>query len=79
MLMLQHGAPGEGKSVALWLVFQILYYFDDIRTKLRLKEWNTNKEQHRLAVRAGEQDEKDAPSKPEHVDSVHNKGYLLCN
>ena len=77
LLMLQHGAPGEGKSVALWLVFHILYYFDDTRTKLKLKEWNTNKEQHRLAVQAGEQDDKDAPPKPEHADSVHNKGCLV--
>ncbi|CAE7282086.1 unnamed protein product [Symbiodinium sp. CCMP2592] len=77
LLMLQHGAPGEGKSIALWLVFQILYYFDDTRTKLKLKEWNTSKEQHRLAVRAGEQEEKDAPAKPEHADSVHNKGTFL--
>ncbi|CAE7917987.1 unnamed protein product, partial [Symbiodinium necroappetens] len=77
LLMLQHGAPGEGKSVALWLVFQILYYFDDTRTKRKLKEWSTSKDQHRLAVLAGEQDEKDAPPKPEHADSVHNKGTFL--
>ena len=35
LLMIQHGAPGEGESVALWLVFQILYYFDSVRAKHR--------------------------------------------
>ena len=40
LLMIQHGAPGEGKSVALWLVFQILYYFDSVRTKRRQDKYN---------------------------------------
>ena len=31
LLMIQHGAPGEGKSVALWLSLQILYYYDKVR------------------------------------------------
>lgn len=33
IVMLQHGEPGDGKSIALWLVLQVLYYFDTIKTK----------------------------------------------
>ena len=31
LLMLQHGEPGDGKSVALWLDVQILSYYDQVR------------------------------------------------
>ena len=77
LLMLQHGAPGEGKSVALWL-FQILYFFDELRTKAKLEKYRIQKEEHRLAAQdSPHEDAKDGPSKPEHSDSVHNKGTFL--
>lgn len=33
IVMLQHGEPGDGKSIALWLVLQVLYYFHTIKTE----------------------------------------------
>ncbi len=33
LLLLQHGAPGEGKSVALWLSLQALYCYDKARDR----------------------------------------------
>ena len=78
LLVLQHGAPGEGKSVALWLVFQILYFFDELRAKAKLEKYRVQKEEHRLAAQdSPHEDAKDGPSKPEHSDSVHNKGTFL--
>ena len=33
-LMIQHGSPGDGKSIGLWLVVQILAYVDKVRNKV---------------------------------------------
>ena len=41
LLMIQHGAPGEGKSVALWLSLQILYYYDKLRDDRAKKAYAT--------------------------------------
>jgi hypothetical protein len=84
LLMIQHGAPGEGKSVALWLVFQILYYFDSLRTKLRLDAWKADMSTWRGKVKAWEQqaealpeERPEQPPKPEPSDSVLNKGTFI--
>ena len=76
LLMIQHGAPGEGKSVALWMMFQILYYFDSLRTKIRLAKWrvdhSTWKTLHQEWKDSGEDPTKEPeePQKPERSDSV---------
>ena len=33
-LMIQHGAPGDGKSIQMWLHFQVLALFDKVRNKV---------------------------------------------
>lgn len=33
LVTLQHGEPGDGKSIALWLVLQVLYHFDSVKAK----------------------------------------------
>jgi len=37
LVLIQHGAPGDGKSVAVWLCTQILMYYDTLRDKLAKK------------------------------------------
>ena len=39
---MQHGAPGDGKSVALRLDCRILYHYDEIRSKAAQKEYDTD-------------------------------------
>ena len=83
ILMLQHGEPGDGKSIALWLVLQVLYYFDNIKTKsdaIRhrrdLRRYEEAKAAYEAAVAMNdtEVDEPVPPTKPEKRDSVQNKG-----
>ena len=78
MLVLQHGEPGEGKSVIAWLTRQILYYYDKKREesargvyKEELKKYKEWKEGGSLGEPVCEP-QKEAPK-----DSVFNKGTFI--
>ena len=85
LVMLQHGEPGDGKSIALWLVLQVLYYFDSIKTKHDAAKHRADLRRYEEAKKAFEAassvhdpelelEEPAPPSKPEKRDSVQNKG-----
>ena len=83
IVMLQHGEPGDGKSIALWLVLQVLYYFDTIKTKHDAAKHRMDLRRYEEAKRAfeaagaandAEIEEPAPPTKPEKRDSVQNKG-----
>ena len=83
ILMLQHGEPGDGKSIALWLVLQVLYYFDTIKSKhdaarhrIDSRRYEEAKRAYEgaLAINDPEAEEPVPPTKPEKRDSVQNKG-----
>ena len=76
LMLLQHGSPGDGKSVALWLVIQILRYFDKKEDEYAQQEYSVKLRQRR-ASKAGNtqpQNEDDqvagAPLKPDARDSA---------
>ena len=82
LVMLQHGEPGDGKSIALWLV---KYYFDSIKTKRDAAKHRADLRGYEEAKKAFEAassvhdpelefEEPAPPSKPEKRDSVQNKG-----
>ena len=84
LVMLQHGEPGDGKSIALW-VLQVLYYFDSIKTshdkakhRADLRRYGDAKKALQAASSVHnpelELEEPAPPSKPEKRDSVQNKG-----
>ena len=85
-LMIQHGAPGDGKSIVMWLIFQVLAHFDKVRNKVarpafekKAKE-QKDKKRERGAGAAAEGDvvEKDAPlTQPAELDSIFNKGTFI--
>ena len=83
IVMLQHGEPGDGKSIALWLVLQVLYYFDTSKTKHDAAKHRMDLRRYEEAKRAfeaagaandAEIEEPAPPTKPEKRDSVQNKG-----
>ena len=75
LLMVQHGAPGEGKSVALWLSLQIMYYYDMVREKWSKKAYHEALQAFKDWKEAGEQGQRQCePQKPAEKDSVFNKG-----
>ena len=74
ILMLQHGEPGDGKSIALWLVLQVLYYFDTIKSKhdaarhrIDSRRYEEAKRAYEgaLAINDPEAEEPVPPTKPE--------------
>ncbi|CAK0821406.1 unnamed protein product [Prorocentrum cordatum] len=85
-LMIQHGAPGDGKSIALWLVFQVLAYFDKIRNKVAKAAYDQkvrdkkDKRRQGQGQAAEEEDSADEDQKltpPADVDSIFNKGTFI--
>ena len=65
LLMIQHGAPGDGKSIALWLACQILYYYDDMRTRQAMDEWKKKMPEWEERKAAAAAEGRDPPAKPE--------------
>jgi len=80
LLLLQHGPPGDGKSVALWLSQQILAYYDKKRdafaAKLHREEYRLYAEAKREAETRGEAPP-EAPSKHEPKDSLYVRGTFV--
>lgn len=81
LLMIQHGEAGDGKSIALWLILQILYYFDSIKTKHDAASYRHELRQYEDAKKTFEQQGPDGdmeeplpPQKPDKRDSVQSKG-----
>lgn len=81
LLMIQHGEAGDGKSIALWLILQILYYFDSIKTKQdaasyrhELRKFEDAKKTFEQQGPDGDMDEPLPPQKPDKRDSVQSKG-----
>ena len=72
LLMLQHGEPGDGKSVALWLDVQILSYYDQVREARAKRKYDAALQRHELDP----QNEPKPEKKPE-KDSIFNKGTFI--
>eukprot|EP00959_Pyramimonas_sp_CCMP1952_P063483 1326750-Pyramimonas_sp.AAC.1 len=68
--MIQHGPPGDGKSVALWLDVQVLAFFDMIRERRTKKKYEEAEHKHKE-----DPDNNPQPAKKEHAkDTIFNKG-----
>ena len=79
LLMLQHGAPGDGKSIALWLMVQVLSYFDKVRDAVAKSKYRRDLQAFKQAAAEGG-DNADAaaePDKPVTADTIFNKGTFL--
>ena len=50
-MVIQHGPPGDSKSVMLWLVCQILYYYDKKTYEGRLEKWKQDVVAHKQAAK----------------------------
>ena len=72
LLMLQHGEPGDGKSIALWLDVQILSYYDQVREARAKRRYDAAVERHE---RDPENEPK--PEKKPEKDSIFNKGTFI--
>ena len=73
LLMLQHGQPGDGKSVALWLDVQVLAFFDMIRERRAKKKHEEACQKHK-----DDPENHPEPAKKEHVkDTIFNKGTFI--
>ncbi|CAK0896107.1 unnamed protein product [Prorocentrum cordatum] len=72
LLMLQHGEPGDGKSIALWLDVQILSYYDQVREARAKRRYDAALERHERDLVTEPKPEK----KPE-KDSIFNKGTFI--
>ena len=71
LLMIQHGEPGDGKSVALWLDVQILSHYDQVREKRAKKVYDRQVQQYRDSPGTAEEPAKEAPN------SIFNKGTFI--
>jgi hypothetical protein len=77
LVMLQNGAPGDGKSVQLWFNTQVTMYYDKCRDTLAMEAFRTKWTQYKTKLAEAEgKDEPspDAPEKPDTCDSVFNRG-----
>ncbi|CAK0909816.1 unnamed protein product, partial [Prorocentrum cordatum] len=73
LLMLQHGQPGDGKSVALWLDVQVLAFFDMIRERRAKKKHDEACQKHK-----DDPENHPEPAKKEHVkDTIFNMGTFI--
>jgi hypothetical protein len=70
--MLQHGEPGDGKSVALWLDVQILSFYDQAREARAKRRCEAAAARHELDPENHPKPEKE-PAK----DSIFNKGTFV--
>ena len=79
LLMLQHGAPGDGKSIALWLVAQVLSHFDKVRDSVAKSQYRRDLQSYKQAMATGAESAEDAvePEKPVAADTIFNKGTFL--
>ena len=89
-MVIQHGPPGDSKSVMLWLVCQILYYYAAKTYEERLAEWSQNVAEHKQARKTAkarakkraedggdeseDSDAPPAPKKPDKPDHLLNRG-----
>ena len=82
LLMLQRGAPGDGKSIALWLDLQVLHHYDHVRTKMCKTRYDKEVFEYNAAKERRANGDQDAPQLPEPQkpavkDSVFNKGTFV--
>eukprot|EP00959_Pyramimonas_sp_CCMP1952_P215176 4502458-Pyramimonas_sp.AAC.1 len=70
--MLQHGEPGDGKSVALWLDVQILSFYDQAREARAKRRCEAAAARHELDPENHPKPEKE-PAK----DFIFNKGTFV--
>ena len=79
LLMLQHGQPGDGKSVALWLDLQNLHYYDQVREKFAKQKHEDLVKAYKAAKAEAGDDMSDMeePRKAPTKDSVFNKGTFV--
>lgn len=74
ILMLQHGGPGDGKSIALRLVLQVLYYFDSIQTKRDVAKHRSDLRRYEEARKAFQAAAMDDPDAEEPIRSIWSLG-----
>ncbi|CAK0800291.1 unnamed protein product, partial [Prorocentrum cordatum] len=72
LLMLQHGEPGDGKSVALWLDVQVLGFYDMIRERRSKKKYEDAAQKHK-----DDPDNNPEPAKEHAKDTIFNKGTFI--
>ena len=77
--MLQHGAPGDGKSIVLWLMVQVLSYFGKARDSVAKAHYRRGLQSYKQAMATGEESSEDAveQEKPIAAGTVFNKGTFL--
>ncbi|CAK0858472.1 unnamed protein product, partial [Prorocentrum cordatum] len=72
LLMLQHGEPGDGKSIALWLDVQVLGFYDMIRERRSKKKYEDAAQKHK-----DDPDNNPEPAKEHAKDTIFNKGTFI--
>ena len=74
--MIQHGAPGDGKSISMWLHFQVLAYFDKTRNKVAWSLYKQKKDQpqHNAGGAHAADRSDEVVAQPPELDSVFSKG-----